>query len=64
MGLPLLYCLASCYAILLRDGQVDQLVVAVGPDCVEMVAELSVEAPPEPISLLLISASMVAYVLT
>jgi hypothetical protein len=29
-----------------------------------MVTELSVEAPPEPVSLLLISVSMVAYVLT
>jgi hypothetical protein len=36
----------------------------VGPDCVETVAELSVEAPPEPVSLLLISVSMVACVLT
>ena len=54
----------SCDAILLRDGQVDQLVVAVGPYCLEMVMELSVEAPPEPVSLLLISVSVVAYVLT
>jgi hypothetical protein len=63
-GLHLLLCLASCDAILLRDGQVDQLVVAVGPDCVETVVELSVEAPPKPVSLLLISVSMVACILT
>jgi hypothetical protein len=63
-GLPLLLCLASCDAILLGDGQVDQLVVAVGRDCVEMVTELGVEAPPEPISLLFVGVSMVACVLT
>jgi hypothetical protein len=36
----------------------------VGPDCVETVTELSVEAPPEPVSLFLISVSMVVCVLT
>jgi hypothetical protein len=36
----------------------------VGPDYVETVAGLSVEAPPEHASLLLISVSMVACVLT
>jgi hypothetical protein len=56
--------MSSCDAILLRDGQIDQLFVAVGPDCVETVTELSVEAPPEPVSLLLISVSKVACVLT
>jgi hypothetical protein len=35
-----------------------------GPDYVEMVTELGVEAPPEPVPLLLISVSMVACVLT
>jgi hypothetical protein len=35
-----------------------------GPDYVEMVIELSVKAPPEPVSLLLISVSMVACILT
>jgi hypothetical protein len=35
-----------------------------GPDCVETVAELSVEAPPEPVSLLFINVSMVACILT
>jgi hypothetical protein len=47
-----------------RDGHVDQLIVAVGPDCVETVTELSAEAPPESVSLLLINVSMVACVLT
>jgi hypothetical protein len=36
----------------------------VGPDSVETVTELSVEASPKPVSLLLISVSMVAFVLT
>jgi hypothetical protein len=36
----------------------------VGPDCVETVTKLSAEAPPEFVSLLLISVSMVACVLT
>jgi hypothetical protein len=62
--LPLFLCLVSHDAVLLRDGQVDQLVVAIGPDRVETVTELGVEAPPEPVSLLLISVSMVACVLT
>jgi hypothetical protein len=62
--LRLLLGLSSCDAIFLRDGQIDQLVVAVGPDCVETVAELSVEAPPEHVSLLLIGLSMVACILT
>jgi hypothetical protein len=51
-------------AILLRDGHVDQLIVVVGPDCVETVTELSIETSPEPVSLLLIGVSMVACVLT
>jgi hypothetical protein len=38
-------------------------VVAVDPDCVETVAELSIEAPPESVSLL-IRVSMIACVLT
>jgi hypothetical protein len=54
----------GCNAILLRDGHVDQLIVVVVPDCVETVTELSIEASPEPVSLLLISVSMVACVLT
>jgi hypothetical protein len=48
----------------MRDGHVDQLIVDVGPDCVETVTEHSAEAPPEFVSLLLISVSMVACVLT
>jgi hypothetical protein len=36
----------------------------VGPNYVETVTELSVEAPPEPVSLLLVRVSMVACVLT
>jgi hypothetical protein len=35
-----------------------------GPDYVEMVMELGIEAPPENVSLLLIIVSMVACVLT
>jgi hypothetical protein len=54
----------GCDTILLRDGHVDYLIVAVGPDCVETVTELSVEAPPKSISLLLISVSMVTCILT
>jgi hypothetical protein len=64
MDLPLLLGLSSGDAILLRDGQIDQLIVAMGLDCVERVMELSVEAPPESVSLLLISVIMVACVLT
>jgi hypothetical protein len=63
MGLSLLLCLAGCDAILLRDGHVDQFIIAMGLDCVETVTELSAEAPPESVSLLLISVSMVACVL-
>jgi hypothetical protein len=63
-GLSLLLCLAGYDAILLRDGHVDQLIVAVGPYCSETVTELSAEAPPESVSLLLISVSMVACILT
>jgi hypothetical protein len=62
--LPLFLCLVSHDAILLRDGQVYQLFVAVGPDRVETVTELGVEAPPELVSLLLIRVNMVACVLT
>jgi hypothetical protein len=35
-----------------------------GPDCIETVAELSIEAPPEFVSLFLISVSIVACILT
>jgi hypothetical protein len=62
--LPIFLCLVSHDAVLLRDGQVDQLVVAVGPDRVETVMELGVQAPPEPVSFLLVSVSMVACILT
>jgi hypothetical protein len=62
--LPLFLCVVSHDEVLLRDGQVDQLIVAVGPDRVETVTKLGVEAPPEHVSLLLISVSVVACALT
>jgi hypothetical protein len=47
----------------LRDGHVDQLIIAVGPDGVETVTELSVEPPPEPVSLLLVRICMIPDIL-
>jgi hypothetical protein len=38
--------------------------IAVGPDCVETVAELSAETPLEPVPLLLISVCVVSSILT
>jgi hypothetical protein len=53
----------SCDAVLLGDGHVDQLIVAVGPDGVETVMELSAEPPPEPVSLLLVRICMIPSML-
>jgi hypothetical protein len=47
----------------LGDSHVDQLIVAVGPDGVETITELSAEPPPEPVSLLLICICMVSRIL-
>jgi hypothetical protein len=44
----------SCDAVLLRDGQVDQLIVAIGPNIVEMLTELGVDASSEHVPLLFI----------
>ena len=63
MGLPLLFCLTSCDTVLLGDGHVDQLIIAVGPDGVETVTELSAEPPPEPVSLLLVRICMIPNIL-
>jgi hypothetical protein len=63
MGLPLLLCLSSCNAVLLGDSHVDQLVVAVGPDCVETIPELSAEPPSESVPLLLICICMISRIL-
>jgi hypothetical protein len=54
----------SCDAVLLGDSHVDQLIVAVGPDGVETVTELSAEPPPEPVSLLLVRICMILSILT
>jgi hypothetical protein len=62
--LPLFLRPVSHDVVLLRDVHVDQLIVAVGPDRVETVTERGAEAPPEPVSLLLVSVSVVAYILT
>jgi hypothetical protein len=50
--------------IFLRVGQVDQLIVIVGLDCIEMFPQLGTETPPEFVSLLLIGICMVAYIMT
>jgi hypothetical protein len=42
-GLPLLFCLTSCDTVLLGDGHIDLLIIAVGPNGVETVTELSAE---------------------
>jgi hypothetical protein len=61
--LPLLFCLSSCDAFLLGDSHVDQLIVALGPNGVETVTELSAEPPPEPVSLLLVRICMIPSIL-
>jgi hypothetical protein len=53
----------SYNTILLGDGQVDQLIEAIGPDIVEMLTQLGIETPAEAISLLLIEISMISCVL-
>ena len=62
-GLPLLLCLTSGDTVLLGDGHVDQLIIAVGPDGVETVTELSAKPPLEPVPLLLIRICMIPGIL-
>jgi hypothetical protein len=62
--LPLLLCSVSYNAVLLWDGQVDQLIEAISPNSVETLTQLSVETPAEAVSLLLIRVSMIPRVLT
>jgi hypothetical protein len=62
--LPHLLCPVSYNAILLGDGQVDQLIEAISPDSVETLTQLGVETPAEAVSLLLIGISMITCVLT
>ena len=63
MGLPLLLCLSSCNAVLLGDSHADQFIVAVGPDGVETVTELSAEPPPKLVPLLLVGVCMISGIL-
>jgi hypothetical protein len=63
MGLPFLLYVSSCNAVLLGDSHVNQLIVTVGPDGVETIMELSVEPPPEPVSLLLIRVCVIPSIL-
>jgi hypothetical protein len=60
--LSLLLCPVSYNAILLGDGQVDQLIEAICPDSVES-PQLGVETPAEAVSLLLIRIGMVTCIL-
>jgi hypothetical protein len=61
--LPLLLCPVSYNAILLGDGQVDQLIEAISPDSVETLTQLVVKTPAEAVSLLLIGINMITCVL-
>jgi hypothetical protein len=61
--LSLLLCLVSYNAILLGDGQVDQLIEAISPDSVESFQQLGVKTHAKAISLLLIRISMVPCIL-
>jgi hypothetical protein len=61
--LSLLLCSVSYNAILLGDGQVDQLIEAICPDSVESFPQLGVKTPTEAVSLLLIRISMVTCIL-
>jgi hypothetical protein len=61
--LSLLLCSVSYNAILLGDGQVDQLIEAISPDNVESFPQLGVKTPTEAVSLLLIRISMVPCIL-
>jgi hypothetical protein len=53
----------SYNAILLGDGQVDQLIEAISTDSVESFPQLGVKTPAKAISLLLIRISMVTCIL-
>jgi hypothetical protein len=53
----------SYNTVLLGDGQVDQLIEAIGSDSVEMFPQLSVETPAEAVSLLLVGISMITCIL-
>jgi hypothetical protein len=61
--LSLLLCLVSYNTVLLGDGQVDQLIEAIGPDSVETFPQLGVETPTEAVSLLLVKISMITCIL-
>jgi hypothetical protein len=61
--LSLLFCPVSYNTVLLGDGQVDQLIEAIGPDSVETFPQLGVETPTEAISLLLVGISMMTCIL-
>jgi hypothetical protein len=61
--LSLLLCPVSYNTVLLRDGQVDQLIEAISPDSVETFPQLGVETSAEAVSLLLIRISMVTCTL-
>jgi hypothetical protein len=61
--LSLLLCPVSYNAILLGDGQIDQLIEAISPDSVELFPQLGVETPAVAVSLLLIRISMVTCIL-
>jgi hypothetical protein len=61
--LSLLLCLVSYNTILLGDGQVDQLIEAIGPDSVETFRQLGVKTPAEAVSLLLVRISMITCIL-
>jgi hypothetical protein len=53
----------SYNTILLGDGQVDQLIEAIGPDSVETFPQLGVKTPVEAVSLLLVRISMITCIL-
>jgi hypothetical protein len=60
--LPLLLYSVSYNAILLGDGQVDQLIEAIYPNSVESFPQLGAKTPAEVVSLLLIRISMVTFI--
>jgi hypothetical protein len=53
----------SYNTVLLRYGQVDQLIEAISLDSVETLTQLGVETPVEAVSLLFIRVSMIPHVL-
>jgi hypothetical protein len=61
--LPLLLYSVSYNAILLGDGQFDQLIEAICPNSVESFPQLGAKTPAEAVSLLLIRISMVTCIL-